>query len=148
MKVTRAGEYAIRCILYMARRDGMEAHSRRDIAATMEIPFEFLGKIARDLAKAGLMDIAQGAKGGYRLARTPDRITVLDVLEAVEGEILLSSCLVGPGFCSNSSRCAVHQVWAEARQQLRGNLGAKSFADLVDDERQINATRPPCGHGD
>jgi Rrf2 family protein len=100
----------------------------------MEIPEQFLGKIAQQLARAGIVEIVQGAKGGFRLVVAPDRVTLLDVVEAVIGEIFLNDCLLRPSSCSRVNSCAVHQVWLKARAQLRETLASATFADLLKDE--------------
>ena len=80
MILTRASEYAIRCVLFLATRDQDEVVSRRTISREMGIPTQFLSKIAQRLARVGLIEIRQGAKGGYLLARRPEDISLLEVL--------------------------------------------------------------------
>jgi Rrf2 family transcriptional regulator, iron-sulfur cluster assembly transcription factor len=131
MRLTRAGEYAIRCVLYLSAKGQDEAVSRREICEAMDVPHHFLGKIAQELSKAGLLVISQGARGGYRLGRPPAEISLLDVLEAVEGEIILNDCLAPGTPCDRSQVCSVHPVWAEARDKLRQTLSEVSFAALA-----------------
>jgi len=130
LKLTRAGEYAIRCVLYLSQNYHESVVSRREIAETMEIPVQFLGKIAQQLAHANIMEITQGAKGGYRLLRDPQSISLLEVVEAVDGPIFLNQCVLRPDSCHRSPLCAVHTVWEEARNQLRNVLGNANFAQL------------------
>jgi Rrf2 family iron-sulfur cluster assembly transcriptional regulator len=134
MRLTRAGEYAIRCVLYLAGRPPGEVSSRREVAAAMDIPDPFLSKIAQQLAKAGLIEIIQGAKGGYRLLLPPEKVTLLDVVETISGEIFLNDCLMRPGACSRSPVCKVHQVWQKAREQLRETLRQATIDRLLGDE--------------
>jgi len=134
MRLTRAGEYAVRCVLYLAGRPPGEVISRREVAAAMEIPDPFLSKIAQQLAKAGIIEIVQGAKGGYRLLLPPAEVTLLDVVEAISGEIFLNDCLMRPGACSRSPTCKVHQVWQRAREQLRETLRQATIDQLLGDE--------------
>jgi Rrf2 family protein len=100
----------------------------------MEIPEQFLGKIAQQLSRASILEIVQGAKGGFRLVVAPDQVTLLDVVEAVIGEIFLNDCLLRPSSCSRVNSCAVHQVWFKARAQLRKTLASATFAELLRDE--------------
>ena len=135
MRLTRAGEYAVRCVMYLARNGGTEkVVSRQDIAAHGCIPHHFLGKIAQQLSRAGILEILQGAKGGYRLLVAPEKLTLLDVIEAIIGEIFLNDCVVRPESCQASSSCAVNRVWLEARDQLRTTLSRVTFAKLLEDE--------------
>jgi Rrf2 family transcriptional regulator, iron-sulfur cluster assembly transcription factor len=134
MRITRAGEYAVRCILYMTAREKGLVIGRKEISESMDIPEQFLGKIAQQLARAGIMEIIQGAKGGYRLLKRPKEITLLDVVETVTGEIYLNDCLMNPGICSKSSSCTVNAVWEKAREQLRATLRAATFERLLKEE--------------
>jgi Rrf2 family protein len=144
MRLTRAGEYAIRCVLYLSALDREEAVSRREICEAMGIPHHFLGKIAQELSKAGLLAISQGARGGYRLGRAPNDISLLEVLEAVEGEIILNDCLESRTACARALTCSVHPIWAQARDKLRKSLAEVSFASLAEKETTLKA---PNGDG-
>jgi Rrf2 family protein len=105
--------------------------SRRTIAGEMDIPGQFLGKIAQQLARAGLIEIIQGAKGGFRLMVMPADLTLLSVIEAVIGEISLNDCILRPESCDRSSACNVHLVWENIRKQLRESLRKATFATLI-----------------
>lgn len=131
MRLTRAAEYAIRCILYLAKKGQGELASRKDIAENAEIPLHFLAKIAQDLAKAGLIEISQGAKGGFSLIKKPQDITLLEVVETMIGEIYLNDCVARPSSCNVLDACAVHNVWIKARMQLRQTLREVTFDQLI-----------------
>ncbi len=138
MRITRAGEYAVRCVLYMAGREKNQVVSRKDVSREMDIPDQFLGKIAQQLARSGFMEIIQGAKGGYRLLLNPEKITLLDVVEAVSGEIFLNDCIMNPESCTRSSFCAVNEVWEKAREQLRTTLREATFDKLLKEDLCIS----------
>ena len=138
MRLTRAGEYAVRCVLYLARRGQGALVSRKEVAEEADIPGQFLAKIAQQLARQGIIEILQGAGGGYRLLAEPDQVTMLEVIECIIGEISLNDCVIRPESCSNSSICAVHRVWNQAQVLLRDHLGGVTFADLLDEEKRIN----------
>ncbi|MCG6894446.1 MAG: Rrf2 family transcriptional regulator [Desulfobacteraceae bacterium] len=131
MRLTRAGEYAVRCALFLSLRGKGVLCTRKEIARTMDIPDQFLGKIAQQMARAGILEIIQGAKGGYRLIVPPSRLTMLQVVESVIGEIFLNDCIVNPDACFRSPGCAVHKVWEKARSQLRETLRKARFSRLV-----------------
>jgi Rrf2 family protein len=131
MKLTRAGEYAIRCVLYLAKQGKGKLVSRKEIAARTDVPPHFLAKIAQQLAKANIIEILQGANGGYRLLNNPRDITLLAVIEAIIGEISLNTCVTRPGTCLASATCSVHPIWDKARQQLRDTLQEADFATLA-----------------
>ena len=138
MKLTRAGEYAIRFVLFLAKQEPGTLHSRREVAEAMDIPYPFLSKVANYLTKTGLVNVAQGAKGGYRLARPKEEISLLDVIQAVEGEIFLNECLCGFDVCGFQPGCPVHRVWAKAQQCLTETLSEASFADLIRQDNHVS----------
>lgn len=108
----------------------------------MDIPAQYLGKVAQTLARAGLIAIRQGSRGGYELAGDPAKISLLRVVEAVDGEIFLNDCLQLPDFCDRRPICPVHRVWGRACRQLRGMLDGIHLAQLVDEElRAVKASR-------
>lgn len=133
MRLTRAGEYAVRCMLYLCREGRGVLTNRQEIADSADIPPHFLAKIAQQLAKAGLIEIKQGAHGGFVLARDPADISLLEVVETMIGEIYLNDCIIRPGSCGEQPYCAVHKVWLRARNQLRETLAAVSLAELLED---------------
>jgi Rrf2 family protein len=104
---------------------------RREIAEARAIPGQFLGKIAQRLARSGIIRIHQGARGGYQLAIPADRLTLLEVVEAAEGALVLNKCVMHPKTCSRTCICAAHRVWIEARRQLRATLAGVTFAELA-----------------
>jgi len=138
MRLTRAGEYAVRIILYLSKQDAGAVSNRKQIARRMDIPDQFLSKIAQQLARSGFIEIVQGAKGGLRLVVSSERLTLLDVVEAVGGQIFLNDCLMRPDSCSRSNACAVHVVWEKARHQLRETLREATFAKLLKEDLCAN----------
>jgi len=133
MRLTRAGEYAVRCVLYLARQGKGVLVSRHEVATRADIPTHFLAKIAQQLARAGIIEISQGAGGGYRLLHDPAEVTLLMVIETIIGEISLNDCVARPESCAASPLCTVHQVWNRAAAQLRDTLRGTTFADLLNE---------------
>jgi Rrf2 family protein len=134
MKLTRAGEYAVRCVLFVSGHKFGCVVSRREIASAMQIPQTFLSKIAQQLSRNGFIETVQGPKGGYRLLKIPEEITLLDVVEALDGEIFLNDCVVRPESCFRNSQCSVYLVWEKARDQLRATLREATFDKLLKNE--------------
>lgn len=141
MRLTRAGEYAIRCVLYLAMHHDRELIGRKEIAAAMDMPAQFLGKVAQQLAKAGIISIRQGSQGGYELAKRPQDIALLAVIEAIDGEIFLNDCIHRPNSCDRQTICSVHQIWDKARRQLRNTLGGVTLAELAAREKRACSGR-------
>ncbi|KPJ97407.1 MAG: Rrf2 family transcriptional regulator [Desulfobacterales bacterium SG8_35] len=135
MRLTRAGEYAVRCVMCLARNGSTEkVVSRQVVAGCGDIPSHFLAKIAQQLSRAGIIEILQGARGGYRLIVPPEKLTLLEVIEAIIGEIFLNDCVIRPESCHASASCAVNNVWMQARNQLRQTLAQVTFARLLEEE--------------
>ena len=143
MEITRAAEYAVRCALHLALEPPERVVPRREIARAREVPEQFLGKIAQRLARAGIIRIHQGARGGYELTTPPDRLTLLEVVEAAEGSIVLNKCVLHPKTCSRTCVCAAHRVWSEARRQLRATLAGVTFATLAAEEGPLRIAGGP-----
>jgi Rrf2 family protein len=142
MRLTRAGEYAVRCVLYLASQGAGVLCARKEIARKMDIPDQFLGKIAQQLARAGVIEIVQGARGGFRLVVAPEELTLLEVVEAVIGEIFLNDCVMRPESCNRSHACAVHCIWAKAKDQLRQTLQEATFARILEETSCMPALPP------
>jgi Rrf2 family protein len=136
MKLTRECEYAVRCVLYLSHEGKEIVVGRRRIAEEMEIPGPFLGKIAQQLARSNIIEIVQGSKGGFRLVPSPEKLTLLDVIEAVMGKVYLNDCVLRPDSCFRSPTCHVRLVWKAATERLRETLRKTSFAKLLEAESE------------
>lgn len=134
MRLTRAAEYAIRCMIFLARLGPGVLASRQEIAEQAGIPPQFLAKIAQSLARAGFIEIRQGARGGFVLQKDPVAISLLAVVETMIGEIFLNDCIARPASCQVSYHCAVHRIWLDARDQLRNTLQMVTFDQLVKED--------------
>lgn len=143
MVITRATEYAIRAVLYMAQQPPGQTVLKKDICHSQGITPAFLTKILQPLIKSGIVGSQRGVCGGFYLAVDPASITLLDVIEAEEGTPHLNLCLEGEGVCGRDEVCAVHRVWREARGELIETLQRHSFADLI--ERQEGFLDSPPG---
>ena len=137
MRLTRAGEYAVRCMVYLAHKGKGFLVSKQEIAEQNDIPPHFLAKIAQDLARAHMINIKQGPKGGYSLLKEPEEISLLEVVEVMIGEIYLNDCVGRPVSCKVSKKCSVHKVWEHARSQLRETLNGVNLAELAESESCI-----------
>ncbi len=132
MRLTRAAEYAIRCMVYLSRKGTGNLTSKKEIASRADIPPHFLAKIAQDLARAGLIEIRQGACGGFVLLKEPEAFSLLEVVETMIGPIYLNDCVARPASCQITDTCAVHRVWMDARDLLRDHLRQVTFDKLTE----------------
>lgn len=127
--ITRKTDYAIRCVLHLAEAE-QDVVMLNEISAKREIPKSFLAKILQTLAKAGIVRSLRGVKGGFKLARKPEEISLLDIVEIMEGNVAMNICAVDKRKCDFSSTCAVHPVWVEIRKDVEDRLKQWSFAKL------------------
>jgi Rrf2 family protein len=140
--LSRRGDYAIRAILDVALHHGAGRRKTREIAEAMNVPPNYLSQILAILVRKGLLVAAAGQDGGYELARPPQDVSLLDVVEAVEGPATLQRCLLRGIPCGSDGTCAVHAAWSGAQQALTDRLAATTFAALAANGNALRADTP------
>lgn len=140
MRLTKAADYAIRCIHYLVAQERGRVVPRKEIAKEMQIPNQFLSKIAQQLSHAKFIEIVQGAAGGYRLLVPANQLSMLDVVEVMVGELVLHDCVLMPHTCFQSSNCSIRKVWVRVRNQMRETLRQTTFEQILEDERLEDVT--------
>ncbi len=136
MQLTRAADYGIRVMVYLA---GLPKGSRvpiQTLASASAAPESFLSKVMQRLATSRLVNSHRGASGGFELALPAADITMLDVITAVEGPVALNACLPHGGGCDRRSFCAAHHVWAEAQARLAEVLDGATIERLAAESSQ------------
>lgn len=131
MQITRQADYAIRAMLYLARQDGGRRAATRQIAEEQQIPPSFLAKIVSQLSIAGLIHTSRGAGGGVSLARKPEDISILEVVESIDGPISLNECTFSANSCVFGENCVLRDLWCEAQAELVDRLRKTSFGEFV-----------------
>ena len=131
MQITRQADYAVRAVLYLARLGQEDRAATSQVAQEQHIPPSFLAKIISQLSIAGLLHTSRGARGGVMLAREPKDITLLEVIEAIDGPIMLNECVGDTGSCTFDEECPLRPVWCEAQNELVARLKNTNFAQLV-----------------
>jgi len=131
MQITRQADYALRAVKYLARLSPGEKASTSAIALEQSIPPSFLAKIISQLSIAGLIHTARGARGGVFLSRSAAEISILDVVEAIDGPITMNECTTNPTTCSFSSDCVLHDLWCDTRLELITKLKKTTFSKIV-----------------
>ncbi|MHB9111924.1 MAG: RrF2 family transcriptional regulator [Thermoleophilia bacterium] len=139
MQLTRQADYAIRALLHLSAAEPGNVVQTREIASSEGIPEKYLPTIMRTLARAGLVRTLRGNQGGVMLARGPEDINLLEVIEAIEEPIMLNRCLREEGECDRESFCPVHPVWDRIQQTLIDRLESTSFADLASEKISYEA---------
>lgn len=131
MQLTQASEYAVRTMLHLASLPSGTTTNVATIAAEWEIPQTFLRKIVSSLSRSGLVMTQRGVGGGIQISGDAEMITLLEVIESVEGPISLNQCLMGEKICPRDGWCPVHVVWMEAQEKLRNHLAARTLSSLA-----------------
>ena len=131
MQITRQADYAIRAVRYLAKQGPNQRSATSTVAQEMKIPPSFLAKIISQLSIAGFLHTSRGARGGVTLARDAKEISLLDVVEAIDGPILLNECVGDPADCEFSDDCLVHPIWVEAQESLVKRLRETRFDKLA-----------------
>lgn len=132
MQITRQADYAIRAVYYLAELGPERRAATSHIAQEQRIPPSFLAKIVSQLSIAGLLQTSRGARGGVSLARTADSISLLEVIEAIDGPILLNECVVDSGACTFGESCPMRSVFCEAHAELVGRMENTTFGGLLE----------------
>jgi Rrf2 family protein len=131
MQITRQADYAVRAVLYLARLSPSQRAATHQVAREQRIPPSFLAKIISQLSIAGLLHTSRGARGGVALARDAKEITLLDVVEAIDGPILLNECVGEKGLCAFADECPLKPIWCETQEHLVSRLRETRFDELV-----------------
>jgi Rrf2 family protein len=131
MQITRQADYAVRAVLYVAKLGVNQRTATRQIAQEQHIPPSFLAKIVAQLSIAGLLQTSRGARGGVMLAKKPEEISMLEVVEAIDGPILLNACVNNEKACNFGENCPLRAVWCNAQDDLIKRLKGTNFSQFA-----------------
>ena len=131
IRLSRLSDYGIVLMAHLAGLGRPGPHNARELAAEARLPLPVVSKLLKTLAREGLLESHRGAKGGYSLARSPERITTAEMITALEGPIGLTECTVHPGACTQESSCHVREPWQRINQAVRHALEDVTLADLA-----------------
>jgi Rrf2 family protein len=129
LELSSEGRYALRALVYLAEI-GEQASADR-ISAEANVPRRLLARILARLSHAGLVESEQGRRGGSRLGRPPQEITLLDAVEAAEGPFGVTRCIMQNRACGSGPPCALHNAWEEGQQAILGYLKNQTLDDFV-----------------
>jgi len=139
MQITRQADYAVRAVLYLAQKEPNQRSATSQVAKEQHIPPSFLAKIISQLSIAGLLHTSRGARGGVTLAREPEKITLLEVIEAIDGPIMLNECVGENSICTFDKDCPLRPVWCDAQEELVGRLKGTNFQQLLEQQKTVAA---------
>ena len=131
MIYSRSAEYAIHALTELAILPPGEFALVKTLAGETAIPSHFLAKLLQDLARIGLLKSTKGPHGGFRLNVPPEEITMLRIVEVIDGPGRFDRCLGGTAECNERAACGMHDGWMVLRSRIIGYLGGTSIADLA-----------------
>lgn len=132
MQVTRAADYAMRAMIYLARQEVGKLSNIKDIAEHEKVPEKFMRKLVHILHKSGYIESERGKYGGVRLRKAPEFVTILDIYVAIEGPIAINICLKGPDLCDFQDTCSVCDVWKQAQDTFIKVLKQHTLKEMAD----------------
>lgn len=150
LTLTRRGDYVVRAAIALASAwDGDGAYRKiRQVAGEMRLPPSYTPQLLGILARAGLAEAKAGRSGGYRLTRAPRDISILEVIEAAEGDLVSRRCPMRGGPCRWDNVCAVHPTWVRASEAIRSVLATTTLAEVAAVDRHLGpGEASPAGPG-
>ena len=133
------GRYALRALVYLARAGERVTADR--ISTEAHVPRRLLARILARLSHAGLVQSEQGRRGGSRLARPADKITLREAVEAVEGPFGVVRCIMEDRACGECAPCALHEAWEEGQKAILEYLSTQTLEEFV--SRTVSGELPP-----
>lgn len=141
---SKSAEYAIRAVFYISKRSYVgERVNLKDIAAKIQSPEAFLGKILQELSKKGIIKSIKGPNGGFFITESEMQTSLFDVVKAIDGNSLFVGCGIGLSQCSEKHPCPMHHKFKEIRNELRDMLKSTTLVDFNEEllEGRYNLSR-------
>jgi Rrf2 family protein len=138
MRITNAAEYAIRAILHMGQNPNKVYTVKELLLEITDIPSKFLSKILQRLAQKKILSSTRGIKGGFKISKPLNEITLYDIVETIDGPIALNKCLIDGFDCRRKQLCPVHIIWEETQEELKKVLSKKTIENLIEEIKQKN----------
>jgi Rrf2 family protein len=131
MQITRASDYAVRVMIYLASLPEGSTVRQSQMSRATEVSGHFLSKVLQQLVRARLIRSQRGSGGGYALAAPAGGISLLNVVQVMEGPVRLNQCIEEGPSCERKAWCPAHQVWSEVQTAITNMLGSASIATLA-----------------
>ncbi len=129
--ISKTAVHATLALAFLAELDSEDYAGASQIAESVGAPRNYLGKLLKQLASEGLVESQKGYGGGFRLAESPDDITLYDIVEPLDHVSRWNGCFLGRSTCSDEAPCAVHKRWARIREQYLRFLKQTTIAELA-----------------
>ncbi len=139
MKVSTKGRYGLRILLDLALHDSGTPRMIRDIAESQQISEKYISRLIIELRRAALVRSIRGSKGGYRIAKAPEEITLLEVLEVMEGPVSIVDCVRKPEQCCRVALCPTRDIWERVNNDIRSSMSKVTLREIIDNFQQRNS---------
>ena len=146
LRITKLTDYAV-VILSEIAKPSPSSHTARDVADRTRIPQPTVSKVLKHLARGRVVTSERGAKGGYRLARDPEKICLTDIIDAVEGPIAVTECSTDGASCEFEGHCPVEANWIRINDVVRRALSRITLAEMRRTDLQLVTLRLPTSSG-
>ena len=131
MKISTKGRYGLRILMDLAIHQSEKPRLIRDIAKSQQISEKYISRLVIALRRAGMVRSVRGVNGGFHLAMKPETITLLDVIEVMEGPLSIVDCVSTPRGCAHSPTCAPREVWCKLNEDIRSLMRGTTLADIL-----------------
>lgn len=142
--LTQTSEYALRAMVYMARKHEAGYAGVKDIAEATGVPSNYLAKILQQLAKGGILESQKGFGGGFRIAQQLDKIKLLAIVDPLENISKFHRCVLGQRECNDEVACPLHDAWKRICNEYLGALENTTLQDVADFRRKIDPIEAPA----
>ena len=139
MKISTKGRYGLRILIDLATHDSTKPRLVRDIAESQHISEKYISRLIIDLRRARLVRSVRGMKGGFFLARSPKEITLLDILETMEGTLSVVDCVMAPEKCDQNENCTARGIWIRLNEGIRELMRGITFEEILAEYSKGNA---------
>ena len=131
LRLSKKADYALMAMKHLAQKGGTSSTSAREIAEQYDIPIELMAKVLQRLVRIKLLVSTQGTRGGYTLGRSPATISVVDVIEAIDGPITVTACSTEKNDCEQFSKCSIRDPLWQIRERIAAALGMVTIAEMA-----------------
>ena len=135
MKISTRGRYGTRMMLDLAAHHDQGPTPLREIAKRQDLSVKYLEQLIIPLKAAGYIRSVRGARGGYTLARKPDKISVGQIIKVLEGGLSLVDCVEDPKICEREKNCPTRDIWLRMSQRLMEELSSLTLRDVLDGKK-------------
>ena len=123
-------ELALQATLFLSTKNDKEIYNALDVSKELKVPKEFVSKMLQSLTDSGIVGSKKGKHGGFYLARKPNKIKLIEIVNAIDGDKIFKNCVLGFPNCSNENPCPVHNKWGKIRDDAYKMLTEETLEEL------------------